>query len=236
MIQKLVDHSKDNPKKWWTILKGIVGFNNEDEIPPLNNNGDIIYEWESKCKLFNDYFSNICNMEVPNPCNLDLNEVISHPDFDLSELDLTKQDIKDQLLILNSKKAYGWDKISPVFLKVDSTKIVNCLYNIFEFSLENGIFPESWKKAVVLPLYKKETPTLVSNYRPVSILCTMSKVFEKIVYKYVFNHLRDNFILLPNQHGFLPGHSTTTQLLEMLHFINENYSHGINTSCLFRYQ
>ena len=77
------------------------------------------------------------------------------------------------------KKAYGWDMISPVFIKFESENLVNSLCKIFNFSLTNGIFPSHWKKSTIIPLYKKDSPNVINNYRPVSLLSCISKIKKK---------------------------------------------------------
>ena len=71
----------------------------------------------------------------------------------------------------------------------------------------------------VIPLFKKGDNSLVSNYRPVALLCCISKVLEKIVYKHLYNHLHQNLLLYKFQAGYLPGHSTNHQLIELYHEI-----------------
>ena len=89
--------------------------------------------------------------------------------------------------------------------------------HIFNMSLGTSTFPSAWKKANVVPIHKKGDKSDLNNYRPVSLISAVCKVFERIIFKYVYNHLRDNFVLSVHQSGFLPGCSTTTQLLEIYH-------------------
>ena len=65
--------------------------------------------------------------------------------------------------------------------------------------------PNIWKEANVSPIHKKNDPSDVSNYRPISLLSTVSKVLEKIVHKYLFNFFRDNNVITPFQSGFDEG-------------------------------
>ena len=67
----------------------------------------------------------------------------------------------------------------------------------------------------MIPLHKKESKHIVGNYRPVSLLSLLGKILERKVFKYVYNHFRDNFLISVWQSGFLPGSSTITQLLEL---------------------
>ena len=95
--------------------------------------------------------------------------------------------------------------------------IVSSLTKLFNLSLTLGKFPLLWKQANVIPLHKKDDKSDVNNYRPISLLSTAGKVFERIIFKYVYNFLQNNFILSVHQSGFLPGRSTITQLLEVYH-------------------
>lgn len=80
-------------------------------------------------------------------------------------------------------------------------------------------FPSQWKIASVMPLFKKGDKLLTSNYRPISLLSTVGKVFERIVFKHIFNHLISNNLLYKYQSGFIPGHSTVHQLIEIYYRI-----------------
>ena len=91
------------------------------------------------------------------------------------------------------------------------------LQRVFNLSLNQAKFPLIWKSANVTPIHKNDSKSDISNYQPISILSVVGKVFEKIVFKYVYNHFKDNFLISTFQSGFLPGKSTTTQLIEVYH-------------------
>ena len=89
---------------------------------------------------------------------------------------------------------------------------------LFNKSLKLGVFPSDWKMSHAIPLFKKGDNSLVSNYRPVAMLCCISKVLEEIVYKHLYNHLHQNLLLYKFQSVFLPGHSTNHQHLTSVTF------------------
>ena len=93
--------------------------------------------------------------------------------------------------------------------------IARPLARLFNLSLTTGIFPAIWKKANILPIFKKDDPSITTNYRPVSLLSRISTIFERIIFKHMFNYFRENFLISIWQSGFLPGSSTITQLLEL---------------------
>ena len=75
-----------------------------------------------------------------------------------------------------------------------------------------GIVPSSYKEANVSPVPKKGDLTLVTNYRPISLLNSEAKVFEWLIFKHLYNHIRHNKLLTSLQSGFIPGDSTINQL------------------------
>ena len=130
-------------------------------------------------------------------------------------------------------KAYGPDGMSPKFIKMGGNCLVKPLTKLFNLSLSIGKFPSIWKQANVLPLYKKGDKHLRNNYRPVSLLCILGKILERVVYKHVFNHFRDNFLISIYQSGFLPNSSTVTQLTELYHKFCEAVSNGKEIRIVF---
>ena len=79
--------------------------------------------------------------------------------------------------------ATGYDDISAIILKLAVEHIVNPLVYFCNLPFTEGIFPDQLKTANVIPLYKSDDPMQFNHYRPVSLLCVLSKVFEKVMYK-----------------------------------------------------
>jgi hypothetical protein len=214
--QELVDTLKTNPKKWWSTAKETIGINKNKKIPTLvSEDGTLHTEEKDKANAFNEYFTGVqCIQNEPDPTELpELPDGPNLPHID--EIVATHQDVKDLLSTLDPNKAYGPDDISPRALKEAAPAIVNSITKLFNLSLITGIFPAAWKLANVVPIYKKAEDYFTSNYRPISLLSILAKVFERVVFKYLFNYFRENFMISVWQSGFLPGTSTVTQLVEI---------------------
>ena len=121
----------------------------------------------------------------------------------------------DVLQNLKLGKVSDHDLISHNMLKITAKSVCQPLALLFNMSLEFHVYPSVWKSAIVLPLFKKGNRNEISNYRPVSLLSTVGKVFERVVFKHMYNFLRDNDLFYKNQSGFLPKHSTVFQLIEI---------------------
>ena len=99
-------------------------------------------------------------------------------------------EVKDILNTLKLGKASGPDNVNNRILKEAAVPLSDPLCDLFNYSMSKRVCPNIWKEANVSPLYKKDDPSIVSNYRPVSLLSTIGKVMEKIIHKHMFNFLR----------------------------------------------
>ena len=114
-----------------------------------------------------------------------------------------------------SKSSSGYDHVSSILLKKLSPIIINCLTLMVNQSLITGIFPESLKKAKVVPIYKKNDKSKFENYRPISILPTISKLFERVAYNQLSDYFNENNLFYSQQYGFRAHHSTEHAILEL---------------------
>ena len=100
---------------------------------------------------------------------------------------------------------------------------------IFQWCFKNGKFPSEWKKANVVPTYRKNDKHLVKNYRPISLLPICGKIFEHYIYNKLFHFFQENNLISPNQSGFKPGDS----LLAITHEIYKSFDDGYEVRGVF---
>ena len=118
---------------------------------------------------------------------------------------------------------HGWDEISIRMIKLCDAPLVTPLKIIVTSCLRNGVFPEVWKFANVVPVHKKNEKTLKVSNRPISLLPIFGKILEKLVYNSLYSHLVSCQFFNPNQSGFRPGDSTIKQLLSITNSIYEAF-------------
>ena len=130
------------------------------------------------------------------------------------------------LSTLSINKATGLDLIPSRFLSDSANVTSRALTHIINLSLSQGIFPSDMKRARVIPLFKKSSRSDVGNYRPVSILSAISKVFEHLVYEQVEEYLVRQNLLYEHQSGFRAAYSTETYLVHLFDYIRQNFDEG----------
>ena len=134
---------------------------------------------------------------------------------------------------LPNKKSSGYDKVDNILLKYIRNAVAAPLSMIFNESLSQGIFSTCMKLAEVVPLYKGKDRNEKSNYRPISLLLTISKILEKIMYKRVYKFLNNTNQFYYSQYGFRTGHSCNQVICELVGEIVKNTEKNWTTVCVF---
>ena len=120
--------------------------------------------------------------------------------------------MKNEISKINDGKSAGLEEISNKLLVAVGETIVNSLTYIFNLSINTGIFPVDLKLAKVTTNYKSEDKSECGNFRTISVVAAVAKVFEKLVYRQISEFLDANQLLSTNQSGFRTQHSTETTL------------------------
>jgi hypothetical protein len=205
--------SNISSKKWWKMAKSLNnGQNNSVNNTPLIDGNSIITDNLDKANLLNTFFVSQSHLE---DTQAQLPSTIINPELLIEQKVILPEEVYEILANLDISKSTGPDGISNKLLRDASVPLAEPLSHLFNYSLSTGFFPEVWKIAHVIPIHKKDNPMACNNYRPISLLCCISKVFEKLLFKHIFAFLKVNGLLNPNQSGFIPGDSTINQLINI---------------------
>ena len=239
---KINDCSRSNdPKKAWTLINTLLGKNNKpNNLSELLVNDNLVSDPKSMADSLNDYFVNIgltlaaeyeeesCNVAQTISDNINSFQCAQ---FKFSPIPV--DNVVSTLRGLKANKTNGLDKIPPKILKLSARIIAPSLTYIFNLSLATGIYIDDWKRARVTPIFKSGDRRQCANYRPISILPVVSKVFEKEVFRQVYGYLTENCMLSKFQSGFRPKHSTVTALIQMCDEWLENMDNGKMNGVVF---
>ena len=214
-------------KSWWNLIKQQQGFADNDSIPPLAKpNGLVAISSEDKAELLASHFAE--KMKVPNPdCSPPV--IPSKTNARLTTCHTNKYEVEKLLKNLDVNKALGPDNISPYVLKKCASQLAIPLAQLFNTCTDQQVWPKAWKRARVVATHKKKSRTCVENYRPISLLSVVGKIYEKILAKTLTNHLEKHHLLSMKQFGFRKERSTADLLLQITSSWNKSLDRGVDT-------
>ena len=233
---------KRNTRKLWKIINEIKGKCNDKSsiIESIKINNISYHDAKNITNSLGEHFStvgeNYAN-KIPTPnknIKIYLGEIpINNQSIYLPPTD--KEEITKLINRLENKHSSGYDKISNFILKKLKISIITPLEIIFNKSLESGTFPQKMKIADIYPLFKNKERNLCTNYRPISLLITVSKILEKIMYSRVYSFLDKTNQFFDSQYGFRTNHSCENAISELLgHIIKGKENNKIYCLCVFR--
>ena len=201
--------NNNNSKILWKRLNNL-NIVNKPCVMPLPN-------FLNKPSDINDHFLQFSKNKQPADPNLIeyyLNNKKANVSEKFSFSTVTTDQVKSQLFSIKSL-AIGSDCVNLEMLKLCCPRIIPFLTNIINSCILEGIFPDAWKIARVMPLPKNNNVISLNELRPISILPCLSKVLERVMNDQVKKFLEKNIILPANQSGFRTGYSCTTTLLSL---------------------
>ena len=227
---KSLEYNKGNLKKTWAILKGIINQNKYKQTQSRFklSDGQTTADKQIISEKFNDFFVSIgpnLAHKIPNQAQSPLSYLGNRLSNTIFLEPVSEEEVYS--IVTNLKNsAPGYDEVTAGILELSLPVINGPLTHILNLSLLEGVFPSELKVANVLPLYKADDDMLFNNYRPVSLLSVLSKVFERIMYNRLISFLENNKILFKNQFGFRKQHSTYMALMILLDKIVKALENG----------
>ena len=205
--------------------------NKLSNIPPLVENNVTVQDPLHQSNIFNKFFASKATVNNPNdPVPLLQRKEGINP---LNTLNTSPIEVAK--IIRKIKKSYlSHCGIPGKFIHLISTPISFSMSRLFNNLFEIGHFPEIWKIAHVTVIHKRSGPkTEKSNFRPISILPTLSKICESVMHDRLLKHCIENDIISEKQAAYLKGDSTVSQLLYIVHNIRKNWGENKITQGLF---
>ena len=215
-----LNNPNTSQKSYWKIINKVMNKCKAPKIPPLLVNNLFILNCREKANLFIDFFSHQCKPVINHSILPNFNCLTNE---EIEQIPIENEDIISLIRKLNPNKANGSDGISGQMLILCDETVTLPLKIIFRNILSTGVCPDVWKVANVTPIFKKGDKQLIKNYRPISLLPICGKVFEKIIFNNLYNHLTRYNLITKNQSGFRPGDSTTNQLIDLVNEIHHAF-------------
>ena len=226
-----------NIKETWTTINKLINKRSKTtNITSLRVDDETITKPDLIAESMNKYFCSVgeqLSKKIPKKMNSFISSQILAPESNFSFSPVNAEDLTKAMSKFKSSQGFGMDNISSFFLKKRMPIFGNGLCQIFNMSLSTGKFPDSWKAARVAPIYKDGSSSENSNYRPISVLPVVSRLFEKLMYDQLYTYLSNNHLLFTGQSGFRRFHSVLTSLLKCSNDWYLNLDKGHYTSVTF---
>ena len=206
----------------WSIVRDLTG-NTSRTLPMLRE----AREDAEAAEICNSFYVNkpqllraaIPPMDLSGEFSTNNQHTEPPPVFELMPVDV--ETIRRHIQKLNNTRARGTDGIPIQVFKECMNSLAEPVSNLVNASIRDGVYPSQWRESLIHPILKptkdKEEP---ASYRPVAILCALSKVMESVVHEQLSKHLELHGLLPNQQHGFRQGRSTTTALAEIMDFVS----------------
>jgi len=143
----------------------------------------------------------------------------------IDSISITEEEVYKALISLDSTKATSIDGISPAVLRHCAYPLTKPLHCLFSYAIYYCCLPSEWQIHCIIPIFKTGNKNCVSNYRPISLLCIVSKILKHIINEKVTSSVFDH--ISTSQFGLMKGHSTLQQLLKHI------YEHGTQTDVIY---
>ena len=226
---KIIENIKSNPKRLFDYVK--KSKNKDNRVGPFKNGNEYIYDAKTICSILTEQYNSQFSKKTDNENEIKMFENILEDD--LVDINIKETDIRDAIDKLETNSAQGPDGVPAILLIKTRDTITVPLKLILRKSLDESTIPDIYKLAYVTPIYKGGSKFKPENYRPVSLTSHIVKVFERVLKVKIIQHLTEHKLLNQGQHGFVPGRSTQSQLLQHYCDIYEALAEGVRIDTVY---
>lgn len=195
-------------------MNSLLNKTNRNIKDHVTVNNQIISDPARISQAFNEHFTSVCSTQNYNTLSMSSQPNHSIPSIRFSFREILPLDVYRAIYVLKTNSSAGPDGVEVKFLKPASHDLMYPLADLFNLSLNTCTIPSIWKTARVVPLFKGGDPTNLNNYRQISIICAVAKIFEENIYHQLYYYIDQFNTLSPFQSGFHSGFLTTTALLK----------------------
>ncbi|CAH2041149.1 unnamed protein product, partial [Iphiclides podalirius] len=197
-----------------SLAKAVLGNFCKPSFPPLHTEDDsLAHAAKEKADLLGSLFASNSTLDDRGK----LPPTIPRCDATMPEVQFRQSAVRRALFSLDIHKSSGPDGIPPIVLKTCAPELAPVLTRLFRLSYTLGVFPKTWKAALVHPIPKKGNSSDPSNYRPIAITSLLSKIMETIINCQLLRYLEEHQLISDRQYGFRRGRSAGDLLVYLTH-------------------
>ena len=186
----------------------------------------LIHQPETKPNILNEHLASVGTKlasKLPTKSNhMDYLKKLKSPDSSFFSKPISPDDVKQEILSLPNNKSYGLYSCPTQLLKCSCDILSPVLSNIFNTSITSGVHPSKLKISKITPIFKSEDETDASNYRPISLLSSFNRIFEKLLYYRMKDFIDKNKLIHSSQYDFCKAHSPDHAILDIVEPLQNN--------------
>lgn len=231
--ENLITVNQNNMKKVYDIINDVTNekTSKSNLLRIANDHGQLFQDNKLMSNYCNEYFANIgINMANKITKPKDYTHNLESNSNTMFLTPVTENELIKHIYSLKNNSAPGIDCITTKVIKFIHPFILRPLAHIINLTFTTGHVPLQFKISVITPIHKANDKSLISNYRPISLINNFGKILEKCLKDRLIQFLKNNNILHDNQFGFLEGKSTTDAMYEVVKNITENLD--LNKKCI----
>jgi len=240
-VSKKIEEAGNNCRKVWKIIKHDLSNTTDDGKSTtissvIDKNGKAVVSSIDIANTFNNFFNNVGEnivKDIKRNASANCSQFKIYNDKTLFFSPVSEQEVYEIIMSLNKNATPGIDKITVSDLQELVLLISSPLTKMINKCLSDGIFPESLKKAYIIPIHKQGKKDECGNYRPISILNSLSKVFEKVINLKIRNFIQNTIGFDENQYGFLEKSGTESAIAATLEQIYDALDEGYYVGAVF---
>lgn len=225
-----ISNASNKTKETWNIINTKLGRKqHKNSKLTLEYENQIIHKPNEIASIFVSFFST----DAQNKLSQHFGANLSLPCTTVTPIEqsvyvtlITAQEVNEALVKQKNKNSSGFDELTAKILVYIKDSIIDHLVYLYNFSINEGCFPQILKEATVTPIYKKGSAQDIENFRQISVISIISKLFERIIYNKIIPFIEKNNILTAAQHGFRANKSTETATCHLLDYVYRNVDKG----------
>lgn len=243
-LKSKIEENADNPKKLWQNLKILMpskkGVQHRSELDLTNTDTGQPLDKNEMADYANKYFVTV-GKNLAQKINSDnsryLAELKDYADVTPHKLNdlppISESEVRKQVKKIDNSKTSNVKGISTKLLKEAFAFLTPQLTYLFNLILVTCTIPLPWKTATVTPIFKDGDRSLISNYRPISVLPLPVKLLEKLIHQRLYNYLESHSLLCGEQGGFRPNLGTDTAISKFLEFVYDSLNEHKTPACIY---
>jgi len=226
-INKIKAEIRLNPKRFFNFVNTKRKSNGYPAYMSFNEN--TASSDTDIANMFAEYFESVYSDNSSVQVSAPPQSSAASPTVAMAPIDV--ETVRGYLKTVKPSCQPGPDNVPSIIVKQCADVLCSPLAFLFNLSLDSGVFPAIWKDSFIIPLHKSGIKSHANNYRGIAKLSCIPKVFEHIVTDSITPLVSP--IISPQQHGFMKGRSTVTNLLEFSSYVHDGFSKGKQTDVIF---